>query len=540
MDLKKKKKSPKRKLERRNAVKNIDYDPSQSPYADTFPSGNGAVGGATRSRSLDLPQTLSSAFFTEQKSFRVEGNSEGQFALLCQNLGLSGPEDFAIPTAAWEAARRSRSSSEFLPSEAPAPRSAGPVSDPLPSPPDWGGGVDLVEAFRVRVSVSPGGVGGIKGARPPSLTPPPSMSLPSDFHKLISTWDIFNSLAPDADDGRREGQVKDQSSSEGEEEEEEEEEEVGVGAENGHRVEVGETSASTSNEDEDASSTNTEGAFNISPVGRLKRDIRGWMKGRLLGSGSFGTVYEGISSDGFFFAVKEVSLLDQGDNAKQCIYQLEQEIALLSQFEHENIVQYLGTEKDKEEAKLHIFLELVTQGSLAKTYERYRLRDSQVSAYTRQILNGLRYLHDRKVVHRDIKCANLLVDANGSVKLADFGLAKEVTNINGLKSCKGSVYWMAPEVVKSQPYGPAADIWSLGCTVLEMLTHQIPYPNMEWPSALFKIGRGEPPSIPSDLSREARDFIRQCVQVNSALRPSALDLLHHPFVRPVSLSRIER
>ncbi|KAG8062257.1 hypothetical protein GUJ93_ZPchr0003g17339, partial [Zizania palustris] len=214
--------------------------------------------------------------------------------------------------------------------------------------------------------------------------------------------------------------------------------------------------------------------------------------------------------EGAFFAIKEVSLLDQGSNAQQSILALEQEIALLSQIEHENIVQYYGT--DKEESKLYIFIELVTQGPLSSLYQKYKLQDSQVSAYTRQILNGLVYLHERNVVHRDIKCANILVHANGSVKLADFGLAKEMSKINMLRSCKGSVYWMAPEVVNANPkktYGPQADIWSLGCTVLEMLTRQIPYPNVEWTNAFFMIGKGEKPHIPSYLSEQAQDFISQ-------------------------------
>ncbi|KAJ6291004.1 hypothetical protein OIU76_024172 [Salix suchowensis] len=137
---------------------------------------------------------------------------------------------------------------------------------------------------------------------------------------------------------------------------------------------------------------------NISPNGRFRRVFTSWEKGELLGRGTFGSVYEGISDDGLFFAVKEVSLLDQGTRGKQSIYQLEQEIALLSGFKHENIVQYYGTDKD--ESKLYIFLELVTKGSLQKLYQRYNLRDSQVSSYTRQILHGLKYLHDQKVVHR--------------------------------------------------------------------------------------------------------------------------------------------
>ncbi|KAL0314252.1 UNVERIFIED_CONTAM: Mitogen-activated protein kinase kinase kinase [Sesamum angustifolium] len=226
----------------------------------------------------------------------------------------------------------------------------------------------------------------------------------------------------------------------------------------------------------------------------------------------------------------EVSLLDQRDEGKQHIIQLEQEIALLSQFEHENIVQYYGTKKDQ--SHLYIFLELV-KGSLLSLYQKYNLRDSQVSAYTRQILHGLKYLHDRNVLHRDIKCANILVDTNGSVKLADFGLAK-ATKLNDVKSCKGTALWMAPEEPR---LWLAADIWSLGCTVLEMLTRRFPYSNLEAMTALFRIGSGERPPIPDSLSSDARDFILTCLQVDPSLRPTAAQLLDHPFVkRPLASS----
>uniref|UniRef100_A0A7N2LES4 Protein kinase domain-containing protein n=1 Tax=Quercus lobata TaxID=97700 RepID=A0A7N2LES4_QUELO len=291
----------------------------------------------------------------------------------------------------------------------------------------------------------------------------------------------------------------------------------------------------TENENENENDIGIVRATNVIPVysflprGKLRRSISSWQKGELLGSASFGTVYEGYTEDGFFFAVKEVSLLDQGSQGKQNISYVEQEISLLKQFEHENIVQYLGTEKD--ESRIYIFLELVTKGSLASLYQKYRLRDSQVSAYTRQILNGLKYLHDKKVIHRDIKCSNILVDASGSVKLADFGLAK-VTKLNDIKSCKGTPFWMAPEVVnlKNRFYGLAADIWSLGCTVLEMLTRQHPYSHLEGMQALFMIGKGEPPLVPDSLSRDARDFILKCLQVNPNDRPTATQLLDHPFV----------
>ncbi|EPS68019.1 hypothetical protein M569_06750, partial [Genlisea aurea] len=257
--------------------------------------------------------------------------------------------------------------------------------------------------------------------------------------------------------------------------------------------------------------------------------IISWQKGDFLGSGSNGTVYEGFTDDGFFFAVKEVSLLEQGIQGQQSLYQLEQEIRLLSQFQHENIVRYLGTDRD--DSKLYIFLELVTKGSLAKLYQKYRLRDSQVSAYTRQILCGLDYLHSLNVVHRDIKCANILVDASGSVKLADFGLAK-MSKLNDIKSSKGTPFWMAPEVIHGGKcgYGRAADIWSLGCSVLEMLTGQIPYSHLDGMQAVYQIGHGQLPRVPKTLSKDAQDFILKCLQVNPDHRPTAAQLLHHPFI----------
>ncbi|XP_039173143.1 mitogen-activated protein kinase kinase kinase 1-like isoform X2 [Eucalyptus grandis] len=297
------------------------------------------------------------------------------------------------------------------------------------------------------------------------------------------------------------------------------------------------SSLSTSVEDERSDDRNaSQPDHNVSSNGSLRRRITSWKKRKLLGSGSCGAVYEAMADDGFFFAVKEVSLLDQGSQGRQNQLQLEQEISLLSQFEHENIVRYLGTDKDGK--KLYVFLEFMSKGSLATLYHKCKLRDSQVSAFTRQILNGLKYLHDQKVVHRDIKCANILVDASGTVKLADFGLAK-ATEMNAAKTFIGSPFWMAPEIVNpkkrssqsNRSYGLEVDIWSLGCTVLEMLTSQRPYPKLDKAQALYKIGKGKHPPLPRSLSSDARDFILTCLQKNPKDRPSAVQLLNHPFVR---------
>ncbi|KAB5568642.1 hypothetical protein DKX38_002435 [Salix brachista] len=558
------------RLERRNALKHIEYDATSSSSSLDDPSPS------LITRSLDLP---------DRTSFRIEG-TEGEFDRIFRSLGLSGPEDFAIPEAAWEA-MKVRSSSDILPRsrlfESDSPKAAEEVKvmvEGTNRQEESDVRARVLNSVRVRDSSTestqnePAELNkfrdvdkccvsvGIKGLRPPLLKPPPSMTLPV-IDKECSTWDLLRDFAPENDrvvNNNIEFSHDDDEEEEGQRREQVISADVDNEREEGNLPRIDETavlsescSFSTSNDDDSSSST-TEPMSNISPNGRFRRDFTYWEKGELLGRGSFGSVYEGISDDGLFFAVKEVSLLDQGTQGKQSIYQLEQEIALLSRFEHENIVQYYGTDKD--ESKLYIFLELVTKGSLQKLYQRYNLRDSQVSSYTRQILHGLKYLHDQKVVHRDIKCANLLVDANGSVKLADFGLAK-ATKLNDVKSCKGTAFWMAPEgtyalepgigmvrggcgferacahVVnnKNQGYGLSADIWSLGCTVLEMLTRQIPYSELESMQALFRIGRGFPPLVPDSLSNDARDFILQCLQVNPNDRPTAAVLLDHPFVK---------
>nr|GMD43272.1 mitogen-activated protein kinase kinase kinase YODA [Ipomoea batatas] len=159
-----------------------------------------------------------------------------------------------------------------------------------------------------------------------------------------------------------------------------------------------------------------------------------------------------------------------------------------------------------------------------------------IRSYTQQILSGLAYLHGKSTVHRDIKGANILVDPNGRVKLADFGMAKHITGQSCPLSFKGSPYWMAPEVIKNaNGCNRAVDIWSLGCTVLEMATTKPPWSQYEGVAAMFKIGNSkELPAIPDHLSDEGKNFVRQCLQRNPHHRPTAAQLLDHPFVRNVA------
>ncbi|KAK9983559.1 hypothetical protein SO802_033084 [Lithocarpus litseifolius] len=260
-----------------------------------------------------------------------------------------------------------------------------------------------------------------------------------------------------------------------------------------------------------------------------------WKKGRLLGRGTFGHVYLGFNSEsGEMCAMKEVTLFSDDAKSKESSQQLGQEIALLSRLQHPNIVQYYGSELVDD--KLYIYLEYVSGGSIYKLLQDYgQFGEIAIRSYTHQILQGLAYLHNKNTVHRDIKGANILVDPNGRVKLADFGMAKHISGQSCPLSFKGSPYWMAPEVIKNtikNGCNLAVDIWSLGCTVLEMATAKPPWSQYEGVAAMFKIGNSkELPEIPDHLSEDGKAFVKLCLQRNPLYRPTAAQLLEHPFVK---------
>ncbi|XP_071710275.1 uncharacterized protein [Rutidosis leptorrhynchoides] len=261
-----------------------------------------------------------------------------------------------------------------------------------------------------------------------------------------------------------------------------------------------------------------------------------WQKGKLLGRGTFGTVYEATNREtGSLCAMKEVDIIPDDPKSSECIRQLEQEIKVLRNLEHPNIVQYLGSEVVDDQ--FCIYLEYVHPGSLNKYVRDHcaAVTESVIRNFTRHILSGLAYLHSKRTVHRDIKGANLLVDASGVVKLADFGLAKHLTTHITDLSLKGSPHWMAPEVLQavmrkdSNPeHTFSMDIWSLGCTVIEMVIGKPPWSEFNGVQAMFNVLNRSPP-IPETLSPEGKDFLSLCLQRNPEKRSSAASLLEHPF-----------
>lgn len=174
-----------------------------------------------------------------------------------------------------------------------------------------------------------------------------------------------------------------------------------------------------------------------------------------------------------------------------------------------------------------------------------KLSESVVSTYTRQICEGLRYLHHNNIAHRDIKVANILVDDRGTIKLADFGASKAIQqdtirDESTKKGLTGTPLYMAPEVVTASSPGRKADIWAIGCTVLELATGQMPWKALGFravmPLLLHIAHSGETPPVPeTGISDSLRSFLGRCFQRDPALRATADELLQHPFLNPAPL-----
>uniref|UniRef100_A0A8D0A107 Mitogen-activated protein kinase kinase kinase 3 n=1 Tax=Sander lucioperca TaxID=283035 RepID=A0A8D0A107_SANLU len=260
-----------------------------------------------------------------------------------------------------------------------------------------------------------------------------------------------------------------------------------------------------------------------------------WRRGKLLGQGAFGRVYLCYDVDtGRELAAKQVQFDPESPETSKEVSALECEIQLLKNLHHERIVQYYGCLRDHNEKTLTIFMEYMPGGSVKDQLKAYgALTENVTRKYTRQILEGMSYLHSNMIVHRDIKGANILRDSAGNVKLGDFGASKRLQTIcmsgTGIRSVTGTPYWMSPEVISGEGYGRKADVWSLGCTVVEMLTEKPPWAEYEAMAAIFKIAtQPTNPLLPSHTSDQARDFI-SCIFVEAKHRPSAEELLRHPF-----------
>jgi len=228
---------------------------------------------------------------------------------------------------------------------------------------------------------------------------------------------------------------------------------------------------------------------------------------------------------------------------------LQREISLMRSMSvrSDNVVFCVAAELFGDE--FSIFMEYIPGGSIKTLMKEFGpLRETVVQAYTKQILDGLKVLHNSGVAHRDIKADNLLLTDKGIIKLADFGSAKRIStatmaNAKAAMALRGSPLWMAPEVIRQEiplpdkdPEGningwKSADIWSLGCTIIEMFTSKPPFDYFSNPTAaMFHIAScKEPPEFPENMHEDGLDLLKRCFAIKSNNRPSISELMLHPY-----------
>jgi serine/threonine protein kinase len=279
-----------------------------------------------------------------------------------------------------------------------------------------------------------------------------------------------------------------------------------------------------------------------------------YAKGQNIGSGGFSRVYRAMDIDtGALYAVKAV---ERRERTAKDIEDLRKEIEAMKMLKHDRIVEYICV--DATTTHVHILLELIAGGSVAELLHLYgSFTQRVISCYTRQVLEGLEYMHFHDIVHRDIKGANILITAKGQVKLTDFGICIHLRQpaagpsgtggdppghvpLNGVahtEELAGTARWMAPETIRDAGnIGKPADVWSLGCAIIEMATGYPPWEekDLETREATFWhiAFSDETPLIPSRLNADTRNFTEQCLRRDPMARPDVAELREHPMVAP--------
>ncbi|OIW08439.1 hypothetical protein TanjilG_03115 [Lupinus angustifolius] len=258
-----------------------------------------------------------------------------------------------------------------------------------------------------------------------------------------------------------------------------------------------------------------------------------WSRGHIIGHGSSATVSVATGCSGIF-AVKSTKLSTSES--------LQREQIILSTLCSPFIVAYKGCDIKMENNMpvYNLFLEYMPFGTLVQATHRHggRLNESAIACYTRHVLQGIEYLHSKGLVHCDIKGANILISEDGVAKVCDFGCAKVVIDAKAAAPISGTPMFMAPEVARGEEQGCPSDIWSIGCTMIEMAIGGSPWPNVADPfSILYHIAySNKVPEIPSFLSEEAKDFLEKCLRRNPQERWTANQLLKHPFLEEFSFN----
>uniref|UniRef100_A0A674NW91 Mitogen-activated protein kinase kinase kinase 4 n=1 Tax=Takifugu rubripes TaxID=31033 RepID=A0A674NW91_TAKRU len=273
---------------------------------------------------------------------------------------------------------------------------------------------------------------------------------------------------------------------------------------------------------------------NVMHVGLRKVTFK-WQRGNKIGEGQYGKVYTCINVDtGELMAMKEIRFQP---NDHKTIKETADELKIFEGIKHPNLVRYFGVELHREE--MYIFMEYCDEGTLEEV-SRLGLQEHVIRLYSKQTTTAINVLHEHGIVHRDIKGANIFLTSSGLIKLGDFGCSVKLRNNahtmpGEVNSTLGTAAYMAPEVItraKGEGHGRAADIWSLGCVLIEMVTGKRPWHEYEHNfQIMYKVGMGHKPPIPEKLSTEGKDFLGHCLESEPKRRWTASMLLDHPFVK---------
>lgn len=248
----------------------------------------------------------------------------------------------------------------------------------------------------------------------------------------------------------------------------------------------------------------------------------------MIGEGSTGRVFLATERDsGRKVAIKKMDLTKQ-----QRRELLVNEAATMKYYTHPNIVEMYNSYLVGEE--LWLVLEYLEGGALTDIVTNTSMNEQQIATVCLQCLQALAYLHAEGLIHRDIKSDSILLASDGSVKLSDFGFCAQVSElVPKRKSLVGTPYWLSPEIISRQPYGPEVDIWSMGIMIMEMVDGEPPFYNEPPIQAMKRIRDMPPPKLQhqSRISPYLDNFLSRMLIKDPSQRATARELLQHPFLQ---------